>query len=426
MSKRSLTAFLLVSLAMIVSCGGGSPAGKKASEEARKEVSDLDTPVGVLFSRICEHNIKTFECDECRYETGVVKVSPDLLGGELIKTGNPERRRVEVPLLLNGEVRFDERRISHLSTQAEGIITRVHATLGDKVKRGQPLLEIESVGVGEAEGAYREALADLALARKDHERAEALRTQGILSERDYQKSRQELEVAEIRAKTALGTLARLGMSEADASAAGRTEPGGRLVLKSPADGTVLSLHAVPGEVARAEEPLATVGDNSAVWVWADVYERDIALVAGGGGEKALEASVSVRAYPGEEFPGTVDFVSPLMDESSRTVRLRVKVDNSKGKLLSGMFAAVKLHFPGEDVVTTVPSNAVMEDEGRSFVFIHHHGDYYIRRPVVTGRSWGGFTEIAAGLEGSETVVSDGSFLLKSDVLRSKMGAGCAD
>jgi cyclic beta-1,2-glucan synthetase len=69
---------------------------------------------------------------------------------------------------------------------------------------------------------------------------------------------------------------------------------------------------------------------------------------------------------------------------------------------------------------------VLEDEGRSFVFIHYQGNYYVRRPVAVGRRWAGWVEIKKGLEPSQTVVSDGAFLLKSDVLRSKMGAGCAD
>jgi cobalt-zinc-cadmium efflux system membrane fusion protein len=91
-----------------------------------------------------------------------------------------------------------------------------------------------------------------------------------------------------------------------------------------------------------------------------------------------------------------------------------------------MFASVALFLPGSDEVRAVPAAALLEDEGRSFVFVHHQGDYFVRRPVTAGRSWDGWVEIVAGLEASQTVVAEGAFLLKSDVLRSKMGAGCAD
>jgi cobalt-zinc-cadmium efflux system membrane fusion protein len=104
----------------------------------------------------------------------------------------------------------------------------------------------------------------------------------------------------------------------------------------------------------------------------------------------------------------------------------VAVDNPQGRLLAGMFAAVQVLLPGDETTLALPRDAVLEDEGRAFVFVHHHDDYYVRRPVTPGRVWGDRIEVVAGLSGGETVVAEGSFLLKSDVLRSKMGAGCAD
>ena len=85
-----------------------------------------------------------------------------------------------------------------------------------------------------------------------------------------------------------------------------------------------------------------------------------------------------------------------------------------------------LFLPGTDETLAVPKAAVLEDEGRSFVFVHYQGEYYVRRPVVRGRTWAGWVEIKKGLEPSQVVVVEGAFLMKSDVLRSKMGAGCAD
>ena len=115
-----------------------------------------------------------------------------------------------------------------------------------------------------------------------------------------------------------------------------------------------------------------------------------------------------------------------MTESSRTVKARINVPNPEGRLLAGMFAQVKIFISGDQQVLAVPSKSVLEDEGRAFVFVHHEGDYWMRRPVSSGRTFAGMTEITRGLTGSEVVVANGAFLLKSDVLRSKMGAGCAD
>jgi cobalt-zinc-cadmium efflux system membrane fusion protein len=87
---------------------------------------------------------------------------------------------------------------------------------------------------------------------------------------------------------------------------------------------------------------------------------------------------------------------------------------------------VQLYLPGEEEGLALPRSAVLSDEGRSFVFVHQQGEFYLRRPVQTGRASVDWVEVTAGLAGGETVVSSGAFLLKSDVLRSKMGAGCAD
>jgi len=91
-----------------------------------------------------------------------------------------------------------------------------------------------------------------------------------------------------------------------------------------------------------------------------------------------------------------------------------------------MFGEVKLYLPIGGKTLAVPSNAVLSDEGREFVFVRYREDYFVRRPVTTGRRFAGFIEVLRGLTLGQEVVETGAFLLKSDVLRSKMGAGCAD
>lgn len=403
-----------------------NPSEGRGEETEGIEPSDLDRPVEDLVAATCEHDVKTFVCDECRYEVGFVRAPAILSEGGLVQTVKVERRKVAVHLALTGEVRFDERRVAHVSSPVEGIVQKAYVTLGDEVKKGEPLVGIESVAIGEAQSAYLEARGLLALARRNFERVRELRQEGISSEKEFLQATQDFEAAEIRAEGALGKLTRLGMDPTEARELTNESTRGRLVLLAPMDGTVLDMHAVSGEFVTTEASLVTAGDNTTVWVWADLYEREISAVRRGQAIEKLAASVSVKAYPGEEFPGVVDLVSPAMDEVSRTVKVRVEVENGDGLLLSGMFAAVKLFLPGTDEVIAVPRDAVLEDEGRSFVFVHHQGDYYVRRPVITGRTWAGWVEIEKGLQPTQTVVTEGAFLMKSDVLRSKMGAGCAD
>jgi len=340
--------------------------------------SDLDKSAESLFNQDCEHGIKAFSCDECRYEVGVVRVAEPLMRQGLFELVHPGERAVAAPLELTAEVRFDDRLVAHVRPVAQGIIRKVHVVIGDEVKQGAPLLEMDSVAVGDAYGELLEARARLVLAKQSYERAESLKKSGLASEKDYLEVKTDYEAARIRVDAAQGRVARLGGTGA-----------GTIVLRAPMTGKVLELHAVPGEVASSDESIATVGNHDAVWVWADLFERDLAKVMDAQNGGKLEASVFVEAYANEAFSGVVDLVSPSMDRKSRTVKVRVAVDNPKGRLLAGMFAKVQVFLPGGERALAVPREAVLEDEGRSFVFVHHHGEYFVRRPVRTGRAWGG-------------------------------------
>jgi cobalt-zinc-cadmium efflux system membrane fusion protein len=432
MNRLVLTAALITLLACRPSPAPAPPkaeAGHEHDDHEVAKVSDLDRPTEELFAATCEHARKTHECDECRYQVGVVRVPENLLKEGLVKTATADRRPLEAPVPLTGEVRFAERKVTHLSPRAEGVIRKVLVALGEKVTVGQPLLEMESAGLGEAESSYLEAEATLRLAKKALDRQAALREEGISSEKEFLAARQEAESAGIRAQAAGDKLRRLGLPQTEVDGLGKAGPTaaqGRLVLRAPAAGTILDMHAVPGEAARPDQNVFTIGDLSQMWVMADVYEGQVRQVLAHEHHGDMRATVTAKAFPGEVFPATVDFVAPSMDEKTRTLKVRIGVPNPKGRLRAGMFVNVELFLPSGPDALVVPRAALLSDEGRSFVFVRHHGDYWVRRPVEAGRASGDHVEIVKGLAGGETVATEGCFLLKSDVLRSKMGAGCAD
>ncbi len=436
--NRLVLLVLATALGSLAACRPASapaPELRKAGDEhghatnGAGQGSDLDRPVDELFAETCEHGRKTHACDECRYQVGVVRVPENLLADGLVKTAAVERRPLEIPVPLTGEVRFAERNVTHLSPRAEGVIRKVHVALGEKVTLGQALLEMESAALGEAESGYLEADATLRVSRKAFDRQTSLREEGISSEREFLAARQEVESAGIRAQAASDRLRRLGLGPAEIEGLARSGPAGatgRLVIRSPAAGTVLDMHAVPGEAARPDQAIFTIGDLSHLWVWADVYEGQVRQVLAHEHHGDMRATVTAKAFPGEVFPATVDFVAPSMDEKTRTLKVRVGVPNPRGKLRAGMFVNVELYLPSGTEALVVPRAALLSDEGRSFVFVRHQGEFWVRRPVEIGRTAGDRVEITKGLAGGETVATEGCFLLKSDVLRSKMGAGCAD
>jgi membrane fusion protein, heavy metal efflux system len=389
---------------------------------------DLDQPVDELFAAECEHGIKTYACDECRYEVGVVKVPADLIDRGLISVANVAKHDLGSKLSLTGEIQFNERKIAHLGPRVPGVVRGVNVDIGRRVKAGQTLLVLESIDLAEAQAAYLEALAELRLTEKSHDRQKELHKQKITSEKDFLQAQQELASGGIRTNSAKQKLLRLGLSEgtvAHLAKSGLSAATGRLPIVAPFNGEVLELHAVRGERVEPGDEMVLFGDTTSLWVWIDVYESQLATIKATMTGDGLPVTVSVRAWPEDHFAGRVDFVGNVMDRHTRTVKARVVLENAHGKLSPGMFANVALDLNAEQGRPAAPATAIVSDEGRDFVFVRHHDDFFVRRAVTTGRQMAGFVELLDGVELGQTIVANGTFLLKSDVLRSKMGAGCA-
>ena len=157
-----------------------------------------------------------------------------------------------------------------------------------------------------------------------------------------------------------------------------------------------------------------------------VYEKDLAALHEKlTKDKSAKAIVTVPAFPNAPFVGAVDLVGSALDEHTRTIKVRVQLENSQGKLKPGMFATVDIELPTGQQAVLVPRNAVLSDEGKFFAFEHWKDDLWLKRDVTVGRTQGDLVEVS-GIEPGVSVVSAGAFLFKSDVLRAKMGAGCAD
>lgn len=350
------------------------------------------------------------------------------------------------------EVAEEERRRQASVTEAlDDLVARLA-----REKDGDGEIELPDGLVGEWKSRLVGAAAELRAARLNHGREHRLAERGISSKADHEAADRELAatqagyaalVEEVKLSLGIETLraenaakqartdllaARqrlrvLGMDEAAIAAVADAEPGedfGRLVIRAPRDGVVTALDGAVGRYADAGEPLFTVADLSSVWVWCDLYEADLAAVAAPVAEgRELAADVSVRAFPGESFAGELDVIDSAMDEHTRTVRARVRVRNPEGKLRPGMFARIAVRVPSGGEVRVVPRTAVLTDEGTAFVFRRWRDGYWVRRDVEVRGSYGDLVEVEGDLPEGAAVAAGGAFMLKSDVLREKMGAG---
>lgn len=400
-------------------------SGASEEEQSNFDRSALDR----IASLQCEHDVPILDCDECRYEVGAVEVAPSLLdpdGDDLIRTSRLKVRSIGEALQLTGEVSFDERRVAHVSPRVGGIVRQTHVSLGDQVAKGARLIVMDSLELGQLRSRYLQAGARLELAQKNYDRAERLHERRIASGREKLLAETTLRETKIELESAREQLRLVGLSSRgpDPSSAKQLR-GGSTLLTSPVGGTVVSMHAVNGERVSPEESVITIADLSKVWVWADVYERDLAQLLRASKNTTLQATVDVAAFEAQRFAGEVTYVGAVMEETTRTVKVRVDVDNTDGLLRPGMFANISIDL-GEGVPTLVVSaEAVMEHEDQSFVFVKVGPHRFLRRDVTAKAIDGAQIALIDGVVEGEDVVVRGAFLLKSDVLREQMGAGCA-
>lgn len=429
--------FAAIALMFLVACL--LPAGRSHGADPREghgdgpEKSDLDRPVDEMWKQKCEHDVLQYTCEECRFELGTVKLVPDLLAGKgkpgIVATGQTGSRRVVETRTFTGEVKLSEEKTVHVAPPLPGVIRNVSVDIGATVAEGAPLFEIDSHDVAESKGDYLKKAAARDLAKISADREAMLFARKISAQFEVQEAQARLAAAEIEVANARSRLLRLGVPPAEIESLDPKSPetmSGYLTVRAPRGGVVLERHASKGERVEPGKELILISDLSEVWVWADLREHDVPSVSGkaNGGVK-FDAEVRSPAG-GKRYRGTLDVLSGTMNEQTRTVKARIVVPNPDGHLRPGMFVNIRVFVRGGGSVIAVPKTAVLSDEGKTFVFVHKEGDYWIRRPVTLGKRLGDMVEVRSGLAAGQRIVTDGSFLLKSDVLRRKMGAGCAD
>lgn len=409
----------------------GDKHGDEETVEA-EEQSDLDRPVDELWTAQCEHGILHYTCDECRYELGVVKLGDTVIKGEgkpgIVTLAKPAAMNFSKPLLLTGEVQLNETKTVRVSSPLQGTVKNIPADIGGRFTAVDVLLTLDSNEVSEAKAEYMKKAGALTLARKTAEREASLFAKKISAEVDVQEARNRLNEAEIELRNAGIRLERLGFSSPDIIG---LLPGdvasvinGVLPVHAPITGTVIEKYVSAGERVEAGKELLLLSDLSEVWVWANIREADLPVLQNQPTDIICE--IDMPGKDGKKYPGVLDVISGQMNEQTRTVKARIRVENKDGLLKPGMFVSIRVLLPGDGDVIAVPKISVLADAGRSFVFVHKEGDYWLRRPVTPGDTFSEFVEIKEGLTIGQTIIADGSFLLKSDVLRGKMGAGCAE
>ena len=376
----------------------------------------------------CEHQIPIIDCDNCRFEVGVVKISHPV-DKTLIQTGLVEDIERKTVLKFTGQVQLDRTRTVDVVSTGGGRVEQVSKLLGEKVDKGDVLAVIHSADLGQVKADFLEVQAKLDLTQTTLRREKELYEKKITSEADYLKALNELTAAEASYTAADRRLRLFGLGTEQIEGIKKEKENGEfasLILRAPQAGTLIAQNISVGKMVQTTESLYTITDLSNLWVWCDIYEKDLAALHQPFQKgQSLNAVVQVDAFTESAFEGVVDLVGNVMDEHTRTVKIRVQVKNPENKLRPGMFADVAVLIPGEGHMNAVPQNAVMSDAGNYFVFRHFKDDLWVRCDVIPGQRQGGYVEILNGISEADRIITGGAFMLKSEVLKEKMGAGCA-
>jgi len=332
-------------------------------------------------------------------------------------------------LVLTGSVGHDENRLLQVASNVRGRVAAIPVDLGAWVRKGDPILEIESVELGRAREEFVKELSELSVSARAYERARTLVQAKAISagefqtrEGDYLTKRAAVEVAE-RALHLYGDseqdVARLRARVASDSPGAADSEAPRLVLRAPFDGRVVDRKVTPGALVEALQPLMILANLSNVWVFLQAYEKDLALLHNG-----LPVTIRTEAYPQESFKGRIDFVGSTLDTTTRTVRVRATVGNPKEKLKPGMFVKAHVDVPKPaaeaKAILVVPQSALQTLEGRTTLFVEVEPGVFERQFVEVGHSFEGFTEILAGVKAGDVVVTEGSFVMKSEFAKSSL------
>jgi cobalt-zinc-cadmium efflux system membrane fusion protein len=299
-----------------------------------------------------------------------------------------------------------------VNVRAPGVIRAFKVDLGARVTTGTPLAVIESASVAEDLGRFHSASARAAAAEANYLRESQLHDKGISAQKDVQAALQAWEEAKADVASASAAVGMVGAAEGGS---------GVYALLAPIAGVVTARNFTVGTLVDQEETVFEILDTSSLWAEIDVPESEASRVSVG-----QHVFLEVDGLPDRKFEGIIRYVAPVVDARTRTIKARAALDNADGALRANMYARAHISVALAEGTALVPRAAVQEAKGVHLVFIPLAVDEYETRRVRVDPSDGNLLAVSAGLLPGETVVTTGSFLLKTETLKESIGAGCCD
>jgi len=342
-------------------------------------------------------------------------LTPEAVQQAGIKTAEVTTVALQTIVQLPGSLMADAYREVQVVPIVGGIVTKVHVELGTVVKRGTPLATVFSTELAEAQTKYLSMQAMLTADRQKLERTQQLVTIGAASRQELEEVTAVHVSRATEVEAARQRLLLLGLHRAHVKALNSpSQVVSKVIVPAPISGVITGRSANLGQVVGMGQALFVVTDLSQVWAIGDLYEQDFQAVRVGS-----EAAITTPAYPGLMLRGRVTYIDPRVDPQTRTAKVRVEVANPEGRLRLGMYVTMAFTTRNGARQVVVPSSAVQIIGERSVVFlpvVNEEGTF-VQRTIQLGPSHDGLSTIVNGLQPGETVVTEGSFLLRAELLR---------
>ncbi len=423
--------FLAVSvLAMTMSCsgGGGGDSAKSGSSNSGSQQSG-SSQSGSSQSGSSQGS-ETIQGQQGETTGGSqVKIKPEAQKRVDMRTVTVEPRQIPQTLTVAGQIVMNEEKTVHIGVYASGRITQLRANIGDAADQGEVLARMHSHDVHETIAAYNTALQEVDrqeqlvdYQRRMRDRMARLFQLKSASPQEVERTEADLRSAQTNLHDAHYSVTKEAEHLSDILGLPKSQLGHitdateQVPIVSPINGTVMDRKVTLGTVVDPGMEVYTVSDLSSVWMLASVNETDIAKVRVGD-----EVQLMTQAYPDKAFQGRVLRVGPQFDPQTRTLLVRIVVPNPHRDLKPEMYVSAQVYSGGSKKSIIVPEVAVQNINGGSVVFVKTSDDTFEVKPVEIARRMNGQAEIGQGLKPGDAVVTQGSFVVKSEMLKSQIG-----
>ncbi len=307
---------------------------------------------------------------------------------------------IDDALTLSGEVGFDENNIVKIFPRSSGQVTESKVSLGDRVTAGEVVAQIKSADVAGTYADLNSADADITISKRQLDNAEALYKNGIASEKDLIEAQQNYQKALAAKRKIESTLSVTGGKN--------TNAGGTYSLTAPISGFIVEKKVNAGSFIRPDmgDYLFTISDLKDVWIWANVFEADIAKVKEGNA-----VQVTTLAYPNKIFTGRIDKMSEVLDPTNKALRVRVTLNNEGLLLKPQMFAKVIVTSREPMQALCIPSTAVITQYGKNYVIIYNSNSDIQVKEVSVMKVIGDKMYLNPGLPVGQKIITKNQLLL---------------